>query len=130
VTKAQHRREPQARRRGVGRTPARLGRGEQRDLGVGAGEYDDVAGVWARSTGADPSAMIPGSVAKRCMSRRPSAARIAARFDALAADHHEPACPAFVRQPGAVEMLLDALADCLDDLAAVASGHLEEALDP
>src|SRR5882672_66994 len=87
-------------------------------------------GVWARSTGADPSAMIPGSVAKRCMSRRPERGADRRAVDALAADHHKPACPVFARQPGAVEMLFDALADRLNDLAAIAPGHLDEALDP
>src|SRR6266853_4119432 len=85
--------------------------------------------VWARSIAADPSATIPGSVASRCMSCRRQRGADRSAVDALAADHDEPARRALARQPGAVEMLLDAVADRLHDLPPVAPRHIEEALD-
>src|SRR5438094_2085109 len=87
-------------------------------------------GVWARSMAADPSAMIPGSVASRCMSHRRQRGADRGAVDALAADHDEPARRVFARQPGAVEMLLDAIPDRLYDLPAVAARDIEETLDP
>src|SRR6266849_10958137 len=85
--------------------------------------------VWARSIAADPSAMIPGSVASRCTSGRRERRPDGGAVDALAADHDEPARRALAREPGAVEMLLDAVADRLHDLPPVAPRHIEEALD-
>src|SRR5271156_232639 len=87
-------------------------------------------GVWARSTAADPSAMIPGSVASRCMSGRRERRGDRGAIDSFAADHDEPARRALPRQPRAVEMLFDAVADRLHDLSPVAAGDIEEALDP
>src|SRR5712691_11614955 len=87
-------------------------------------------GVWARSMAADPSAMIPGSVASKCMSRRRERQADRGAVDPLAPDHDEPARRALAREPGAVEMLLDAVADRLHDLPPVASRHIEKALDP
>src|SRR5438874_8047382 len=87
-------------------------------------------GVWARSIAADPSAMIPGSVASRCMSHCRERGADRGAVDALAADHDEPARRALAREPGAVEMLLDAVANRLHDLPPVAARHVEKAFDP
>src|SRR5437660_9671815 len=72
-------------------------------------------GVCARSIAADPSAMIPGSVASRCISHRRERRADRGAVDALPADHDEPGRRALARKPGAVEMLLDAVADRLHD---------------
>src|SRR5437016_14474857 len=84
-------------------------------------------GVCARSIAADPSAMIPGSVASKCMSPRRERRANGGAVNPLAPNHDEPARRALIGQPGAVEMLLDAVADRLDDLPPVASRHIEEA---
>ena len=75
-------------------------------------------GVWARSIAAEPSAIVPGSVASRCI-QPPDVSSAAAYRDAveaLAADHDEPGLARLARAPGPVEMLLHAVADRLHDL--------------
>ena len=79
-----------------------------RSVGDGAG----LGGEQVHSAGSEPRASIGGAV------------------EALSADHDEPRRAALAGQPGAVEMLLDAVADRLHDLPAVAAGHVDETLDP
>ena len=116
--------------RGIGGAAARLRRGEQRDLGVGARQHDDVArglgeidrrrpvGDDAGLGGEEMHSVTPPPARRRsrrgrgpsCRSRRAGVARALARL------------------PRPVEILLHPVADRLHDLPAVAARHDRQSL--
>ena len=127
------RREPQARGAGGSCARRRACAAASSAISVSALASTTMSpGVWARSTAADPSAIVPGSVASRCIQppNAPSADVDRGAVEALAADHDEPRRARLAGSQGRSKCCCDAVADRLHDLAAVAAGHVDETLDP
>ena len=122
--------EPQARRV---RRAAGLGRGQAGELGIGRREKDDVAralrevdrlaGI-VRRGGPRVEQMhdASGSAEQGRLDR--------ALVERALADHHEPAGARLVAAPGAIEVVLHAVADALEHQAHRLAGDRGEALDP
>src|SRR6185312_2639813 len=89
------------------------------------------AGLWPRSTAMLPSAMVPGWAARRCIPARLCLKRGGDRrpVEPLEADDDEAADPRFAGGPGPIEIVLNAGADPLDDLAQLLAGNGEKALE-
>ena len=129
MAEPQDRREPQPRRRGVRRAHPSLRRRQRCQFGVGARQHDDVS----RTLGEVDRRRTVGDRPRHRRQQVHSAAQRRGDRGAVEpflADHDKACRAGFAGQPRPVEIMLHPVADRLHDLAPVAAGQVDKALDP